>query len=72
MCGSDRDPVCDACHASAVNDARDETERETVARIVAWLRAEADKSAGPAPVDAEGSVRVIADAIERGDWKEGE
>lgn len=50
---------------------RAQTERETVAAIVAWLRAEANKHHGPMPgVDPVGSVRVIADAIMRGDWRE--
>lgn len=45
-------------------------ERETIARVVAWLRREAAKHNGPMPgVDPVGSVLVIADAIERGDWK---
>lgn len=47
-----------------------DAERETIARVVAWLRAEAAKHGGPMPgVDPVGSVRVIADAIERGDWR---
>lgn len=70
-CGSDRDHVCDACHATAVNDAEADAERETLARVVKWLRAEAAKHDAPMPgVDPVGSVLVIADAIERGDWRE--
>lgn len=47
------------------------TERETIARVVAWLRREAAKHNGPMPgVDPVGSVRVIADAIEEGAWRE--
>lgn len=55
---------CLACYGAKV-------ERETLARVVAWMRREAAKHNGPMPgVDPVGSVLVIADAIERGAWKE--
>lgn len=77
--------TCEACGATYLDDPDDwsgdqhpereciprRIERETIARVVAWLRAEAAKHDGPMPgVDPVGSVLVIADAIERGDWRD--
>lgn len=52
---------------------REQGERETIARVVKWLRAEAAKHSAPMPgVDPVGSVLVIADAIEQGEWRSDE
>lgn len=73
VCLTDEDELdgltCADCMPEGVD--RTAVERETVAAIVKWLRREAAKHNGPMPgVDPVGSVRVIADAIERGDWRE--
>ena len=39
--------------------------REATLEIVAWLRSEADKTEGMAPVDRAVCVRMVADEIER-------
>lgn len=39
--------------------------REATLEIVAWLRSEADKTEGMAPVDRAVCVRIVADEIER-------
>ena len=58
---------------NALDRERHKAEKQVLARVVAWLRREAAKHNGPMPgVDPVGSVLVIADAIERGDWKGGE
>lgn len=48
---------------------RCETERETIARVVAWLRDVAERNTSAA---GRLAADVYADAIERGEWKGGE
>lgn len=48
---------------------RDKVERETIARVVAWLRVVAERNTSAA---GRLAADVYADAIERGDWKGGE
>ncbi len=69
--------TCEACGATYMDDPDDwsgdqhpereciprRIERETIARVVAWLRA-------PGWVDDVDAKQRIADAIERGDWRE--
>ena len=51
-----------------LRDLRANGEAETVARIVAWLRSEASKPERYRDAEA---WELIADAIERGDWRNG-
>jgi hypothetical protein len=54
------DQTCQAC----VLDMHDERiERETISRVVAWLRA-------PGWVDDVEAKQRMADALERGDWRD--
>lgn len=50
---------------------RGRVEAETVARIVAWLRAEADARASRGCMAGADDLAGFADAIEQGEWKTG-
>lgn len=61
---------CEAYHAGSRDGseaARVATERETIARVVAWLRANR-----PGEPTAVRFGHYFADALERGDWKGGD
>ena len=55
-------PYCPGCRIKEL----DERERETIARVVAWLISQT-VAYGEQP-----NLERIADAIERGDWKGGD
>ena len=74
-----RGEMCEDCEAEATagtrfcprcsaDDLAPLDDRETVARIAAWLRAEASKPERYRDAEA---WELIADAIERGDWRTG-
>lgn len=54
------------CMACIVEDVQAETERETISRVVAWLRERADERHGSA---GQLWSADIANRLERGDWR---
>jgi hypothetical protein len=55
------------CQACVLDAHDDRVERDTIARVVAWLRARADERHGSA---GQLWSADIANRLERGDWKE--
>jgi hypothetical protein len=53
------------CIGCLVDHVQEETERETIARVVAWLRARPEAAESTSGI----VCRVLADAIERGDYR---